>query len=96
MNLFSDSPNYGQAFENVIYKYLRKQVYDLGYIENGYAVDFTDGTSNRQVCYELNENNYDRELKFQKSDKENILIYKKDLVEIGDVKKIRYNELLLN
>jgi predicted AAA+ superfamily ATPase len=74
MNLFSSEKNQGQKFENMVYKMLRKSQKKLGYIDDPYEVDFTDGERHIQVTYELGEENLDRETMFRKMNGTKILV----------------------
>lgn len=96
MNLYADSNNLWQKFENTIYKHLTNNTSTLGYIQDRYEVDFSDKKTNRQVSYRITEENHDREYAFGDTNKKNILI----TAEISEfvhqnVQQIRYNDLLL-
>lgn len=97
MNLFSTESNLGQKLENVIYKKLRTSGKKIGYIDEPYEVDLTDGESNIQVCYELNEGNIDRETRFAHTTGHNIII-SRSLPAWSHIENItiqRYDEYLL-
>ena len=76
--LLWNNVNYWQAFENLIFWELKKKFDKVYYKKNGLEIDFfvEEENLNIQVCYELNKQNLDREIKpFSKSDWKNILIY---------------------
>lgn len=74
MNIYSRKDNMWQKFENIVYQYLKKKYNQLGYISNGHEIDFSDGETYRQVCYDLHEGNIAKETAFAKKEKKNILI----------------------
>ncbi len=90
MNLFDSQTNYGQKFENIIYKYLIKNNKHIWYSDEKYDIDFTDWETNRQICYQLTIENKDREYKFAWSDKKNILIYKTTTLPILSQKNLQF------
>lgn len=76
ITLFGEEKNYGQKLEQVVYKSLVKEYSnELWFVEDTYDIDFTNGKTNWQVCYDLNFENYARETKFAKSDRKNVLLY---------------------
>lgn len=95
MNLFSSEDNRGQKFENTIYKILRKKWKKIGYIDTPYDVDFTDGSSNIQVTYELTEENLDREKKFSQIAWDNIIIVRSysRFESLGGITMMRYDTI---
>jgi len=64
-SLFGYTDNKWQNFENLIYLNLKKKYKKVFYKENKLEIDFyiEDDNMNIQVCYELNNNNIDREVK---------------------------------
>jgi len=76
--LLWNNVNYWQAFENLVFWELKKKFDKVYYKKNGLEIDFfvEEENLNIQVCYELNKQNLDREIKpFSKSGCKNILIY---------------------
>lgn len=77
-NLFWYTDNLGQNFENFIYLNLKKKYNKIYYKEDKYEIDFyvEDIDTNIQVCYELNSENIEREVKtLLKQEWKKILIY---------------------
>lgn len=64
-SLFGYTDNKWQNFENLIYLNLKKKYKKVFYKENWMEIDFyiQDNDTNIQVCYELNKENIDREIK---------------------------------
>lgn len=58
----------GKSFENLVFLHLIKSHGDLKYKESKGEIDFfiEKDAHNIQVCYELNDENYDREVAFGK------------------------------
>lgn len=81
--------NYWQSFENLIFIELKKKFDKIYFKKNGSEIDFfiEKENLNIQVCYELNINNLEREIKpFLKSEWRNIIIYnsKENLLKIPE------------
>ncbi len=74
MQCFSNEENRWQKFETVIYHHLTKKEKMIGFVQQDYEIDFTNGENNRQVCRELNIENYSRESKFSIAKWKNYLI----------------------
>jgi len=74
-----DKNNLWQRFENVVYISLLRKYWDINYINNNWEIDFVLEKEDLaiQVCFDLNIENIDRELKqLEKSNYKNkILIY---------------------
>ena len=95
MNLFDSQANLGQKFENTCYKALKKKQSQLGYKDTPYDVDLAIYDTNRQVCYEINEENYERETKFGKYNEANYLITRsKTNFPMNNITQLRYDEFL--
>jgi len=97
--LFGLTNNLWQNFENLIYLNLKKKYKKIFYKENWNEIDFfiEDKNINIQVCYELNNENLERETKsLLKQDWEKFLIYfeKKWDFEIKWVKILNFIEFL--
>jgi predicted AAA+ superfamily ATPase len=87
------SQNYGKIFENVVFLELRKHGKDVYYYKNDYEIDFITDDSLIQVCYELNEQNIEREvkaLKKYKSNKKKYIITFNQFDEVGDIKVVPF------
>jgi len=77
-NLFWFTDNLWQNFENLIYLNLKKKYNKIFYKEDIAEIDFyiENIDTNIQVCYQLNSENIDREIKpLLKQDWKNILVY---------------------
>ena len=77
-NLFWFTDNFWQNFENLVYLNLKKKYKKILYKENWNEIDFyiEEINTNIQVCYKLNEENIDREIKpLLKQDWKKILVY---------------------
>ena len=77
-NLFWFTDNLWQNFENLVYLNLKKKYKKILYKENWNEIDFyiEEINTNIQVCYKLNEENIDREIKpLLKQDWKKILVY---------------------
>ncbi|MDR1988577.1 MAG: DUF4143 domain-containing protein [Candidatus Peribacteria bacterium] len=61
----SDKENLGQSFENFMFLELTKKYNKVYYKKNGSEIDFYIESEklNVQVCYELNNENFERETK---------------------------------
>ena len=90
-NLVLETANFWQRFENIVFLELKRKFNDIFYKLNWSELDFfvPEKNFNIQVCYELNEQNFEREIKVFKNWEKNYLIYfskkwdfKKDWVEI--------------
>ncbi len=98
--LFWKDLNFGQAFENFIFIELEKKFEKIFFKKNWSEIDFfiEEKNFNIQVCYELNSDNLDREIKpFLKSTWENILVYfeKEQNLQIReDIKVLNYLEFI--
>ncbi|MDD3263896.1 MAG: ATP-binding protein [Candidatus Nanoarchaeia archaeon] len=69
------SKDIGRMIENLVFLHLKRLGYDIFYDKNGFECDFIIKKNNVvvnaiQVCYELNENDIDREIKGIKKVKE--------------------------
>lgn len=76
LTIFDDDKNLWQKFENIVYKKLHKKYENnLGFVQDKFDIDFTNGKINRQACIDLNLENQNRETKFALSKQENIIVY---------------------
>ncbi len=80
--LFSHTTNFWQSFENMIFLELLRRYKQVFFKKNWWEIDFfiPEIETNIQVCYELNDENYERETKIFKKEMlspngRNILIY---------------------
>ncbi len=101
MNLgYSFSANYGKLLENLIFSELQKRGYEIYFYNKDIECDFIvkkeDKTIAIQVCYELNEQNKNREingikkLPFDVDEKYIITYNQKDMIE--DIKVVSFWE----
>lgn len=78
-SLFGISDNLWQSFENFIYRELKKKHDKVFYKQNGNEIDFylPATTTNIQICYHLDDQNFERETKpfAKQTDCDNILVY---------------------
>ena len=70
---FKISPDHGRLFENFVYMFLRRNENELYFFKNGFECDFIikQGLKIRiaiQVCYELSDDNKEREFTRLKTD----------------------------
>ena len=93
--------NLGQRFENVVFLELFRKFEKVHYKkENNTEIDFIieEKNLNIQVCYELNNENLDREIKpFLKNTWENILVYfekEQNLLIPKNIKVLNYLEFV--
>ncbi|UFX82762.1 ATP-binding protein [Candidatus Absconditicoccus praedator] len=100
-NLFGYADNLGQNFENLIYLNLKRKYNKIFYKEDQNEIDFylPDVNTNIQVCYELSEENIQREVDtLLKQDGKNILVYfdKKGDFQFDDVEIVDFIDFLNN
>jgi hypothetical protein len=74
MQCYSQQENRGQKFESVLYADFQKKQTHFGFVKEPFEIDFTDGETNWQVCWELTEENRSRESKFAEAKQKNVLI----------------------
>jgi predicted AAA+ superfamily ATPase len=97
--LLSDKENLGQSFENFVLLELLKKYDKVYFKKNWKEIDFyiEEKNLNIQVCYELNIENLDREIKpLLKQDGEKILVYfeKDDNLKIDkNVKLVSFEKI---
>jgi len=98
--LFWRNINLGQAFENFIFIELKKKFEKIFFKKNWSEIDFfiEEKNINIQVCYELDSENIDREIKpFLKNTWENILVYfekEQNLKILENIKVLNYLEFV--
>ncbi|MDD2565471.1 MAG: ATP-binding protein [Candidatus Gracilibacteria bacterium] len=76
--ILGNKQNLGQSFENIIFIELLKKYNKVYFKKNGTEIDFyiPEINTNIQVCYELNIENYKREISaFGNNNEKNILVY---------------------
>ena len=77
-NILFEEENFGQRFENIIFLDLKRKYNDIYFKLSKKEIDFfiPEKKLNIQVCYELNEENFERETKtLLKQDWKKILVY---------------------
>ena len=87
------SPNHGKIFENLVFLELKKYGKNIYYYKkNSWEIDFVVDNCLMQVCYELNDENLERETRGLKNieGKEKYIITFNQFDEIGDIKVIPF------
>ena len=95
MNLYSKESNRGQKFEHIIYTHLKKNHHYLWYSDTPTEVDFTDTNEQRQVCYQITEENYLREIACAKTLPTTIIVWQKSPLIPASITQLRYDDFLL-
>jgi len=93
---FRFSQNLGRIFENMVYLSLRRQQKEVFYWKNGHEVDFVvrDGTKISRiinVCWELNEENKQREIDGLKEAMSKFKLKGAELITMGYPENIMFN-----
>ncbi|MDR2415869.1 MAG: hypothetical protein LBD75_04645 [Candidatus Peribacteria bacterium] len=74
MQCYAQQENRGQKFEAILYTDFQKKLPHVGFVKEPFEIDFTDGETNWQVCWNLTEENWGRESTFARAKQKNVLI----------------------
>ena len=91
--------NFWQRFENIIFTHLLRKYKDISYIKTTkWEIDFALEDKVFQVCYDLNYDNFEREIKLLSSikNKEKYVVYfnKQEGIQSNDIKFINFFEFV--